>query len=132
VAQTASLRDLDDGSDDVDQDWIDVMVFLSYSQSSEAAFGFQRHNAEARPEGREEGQTNMKTQDLIVEALSLPVEERARLVDSLLRSLNPPDSEIDKKWAAVAKRRLHELRSGNVKPVPGEEVFKRICAKSSK
>ena len=68
----------------------------------------------------------MKTKDLIAEAISLPVEERAMVVDSLLRSLNPPKSEIDKKWAALAKQRLGELRSGKVKAVPGEEVFRKI------
>jgi putative addiction module component (TIGR02574 family) len=73
-----------------------------------------------------EGRADMKTKDLIAEAISLPVEERAMVVDSLLKSLNPPESEIDKKWAAVAKRRLEELRSGEVKAIPGEEVFRRI------
>jgi len=66
------------------------------------------------------------TTEIIRDAESLPVEERALIVDSLLRSLNPPDPEIDKKWAAVAKRRLQELRSGRVKPIPGEEVFAKI------
>ena len=64
--------------------------------------------------------------EIIHEAESLPVEDRALVVDSLLRSLNPPDPEIDKKWAATAKRRLEELRSGRVRPVPGEDVFARI------
>lgn len=66
------------------------------------------------------------TAEIIREAESLPVEDRALVVESLLRSLNPPDPEIDKKWADVAKRRLDELRSGRVTPVPGEEVFARI------
>ena len=66
------------------------------------------------------------TAGIIREAESLPVEERTVVVDSLLRSLNPPAPEIDRKWAAVAKRRLAELRSGRVKPVPGEEVFAKI------
>ncbi len=66
------------------------------------------------------------TAEIIREAESLPVEERTVVVESLLRSLNPPDPEIDKAWAAVARRRLLELRSGRVKPVPGEEVFAKI------
>ena len=66
------------------------------------------------------------TAEIIHEAESLPVEERTLVVDSLLRSLNPPNPEIDRKWAGVAKRRLQELRSGQVKPVPGEEVFAKI------
>lgn len=68
----------------------------------------------------------MRTKDLIAEATSLPVEERAIVADSILKSLNPPDSEIDKKWAEVATRRLQEIRSGQVKPVPGEDVFRKI------
>jgi len=68
----------------------------------------------------------MKIKDLIDEAESLPVEERAMVVDSLLRSLNPPESEIDKKWAAVARRRLEEIRSGSVETIPGEQVFGKI------
>ena len=73
----------------------------------------------------------MKTKDLIAEAISLPVEERAMVADSLLKSLNPPESDIDKKWAAVAKRRLIELRSGQVEAIPGDEVFKKIWKRFS-
>lgn len=64
--------------------------------------------------------------EIIQEAVSLPVEERAIVVDSLLRTLNPPSVEIDAEWVKVAKQRLAELRSGRVKPVPGNEVFAKI------
>jgi hypothetical protein len=64
--------------------------------------------------------------EIIVEAESLPVEERALVVDSLLRTLNRPDSEVDRKWVEVAERRLAELRSGAAKGVPGTVVFERI------
>lgn len=68
----------------------------------------------------------MTTKELIAEAVSLPVEERAIVADSILRSLNAPESDIDRKWMAVAQRRLEELRSGQVKPIPGEQVFARV------
>jgi len=68
----------------------------------------------------------MNTKELISEAVALSMEERALLVDSLLRSLDQPESDIDTKWADVANKRLAELRSGKVQPVPGEEVFKRV------
>ena len=68
----------------------------------------------------------MKTKDIIAEALSLPVEQRALVADSILKSLSPPETEIDKKWAAVAKKRLSEIQTGQVKPIPGEEVFRKI------
>ena len=73
----------------------------------------------------------MNTKQLIEEAVSLPVEERTLVVDSLLRSLNQPDSEIDKAWAEEAKRRLYELRSGRVNAIPGEEVFRKILGRFS-
>jgi len=66
------------------------------------------------------------TIEIIHEIESLPVEERAFVADSVLRTLNQPDPEIDKKWAVAAKRRLNDLRSGRVKPIPGEEVFAKI------
>jgi putative addiction module component (TIGR02574 family) len=71
------------------------------------------------------------TQRLIEEALSLPVEERALIADSLMRSLNLPSTSTDAEWTEVAKRRLAELRSGKVKPIPGDkvvaEVLKRLA-----
>ena len=60
------------------------------------------------------------------ETTQLPVDERVIVVDSLLRTLNVPTPEIDKAWAEVAEARLAELRSGNVKAVPGDEVFARV------
>ena len=74
----------------------------------------------------------MNTKQLIDKAVSLPVEERALLVDSLLRSLNQPESEIDKEWAKEAKRRLAELRSGRVEAVSGDEVFRKVWERFAK
>jgi putative addiction module component (TIGR02574 family) len=68
----------------------------------------------------------MPMKDLIAEAMSLPVEDRAILADTILKSLNSPDSEMDRRWVAVARRRLTELRSGQVEALPGDEVFARI------
>jgi hypothetical protein len=72
------------------------------------------------------------TKKLVDKALSLPVEERALIADSLLKSLNMPNTDIDKKWIEVAKRRLLELRSGEVKPIPGNDVFDRIHKRFAK
>lgn len=68
----------------------------------------------------------MKTKELIEEISSLPVEDRILVADSVLRSLNPPEAEIDKKWAKEAQKRLNELRSGKVEAIPGEKVFEKI------
>jgi putative addiction module component (TIGR02574 family) len=74
----------------------------------------------------------MTTKKIIEEALSLPVEERAFIADSLLRSLNVPNTGIDAKWTEVAKKRLQELRSGKVKPIPGDDVFERALKRFAK
>lgn len=68
----------------------------------------------------------MRIQELIDEASALPVDERAHVVESLLKSLNPTDSTIDRKWADVAQNRLAQLDSGELQGVPGEEVFGKI------
>lgn len=68
----------------------------------------------------------MTMKEVIEEVTSLPVEERAIVADAILRSLNPPESEIDREWAKVAQRRLAELHSGEVQPVPGEQIFARV------
>ena len=66
------------------------------------------------------------TEDIIQEVAALPVEERIIVVDSLLRTLNVPNPDIDKEWVRAAKSSLVELRSGRVNPVPGDRVFARI------
>ena len=59
----------------------------------------------------------MNTKELIDEAVSLPIEKRVLVVDSLLKSLNQPESEIDKKWSEIAQKRLMEMSSGEVRLV---------------
>jgi putative addiction module component (TIGR02574 family) len=72
------------------------------------------------------------TMELLKEVLSLPVEQRALLADTILRSLNAPDADLDRIWVEEAKRRLEELRSGRVKAVPGDDVFQRVRARFGK
>ena len=74
----------------------------------------------------------MTTKKILEKVLSLPVEERAFLADSLLRSLNRPNRAIDARWTEVAKRRLEELRSETVQPIPGEVVFEKVMKRFSK
>ena len=68
----------------------------------------------------------MNTDELISMADSLPIDIRIRLLDRLLKSLNPTSKEIDELWAIEAERRVEEIRNGKVKTIPGEEVFKEI------
>lgn len=70
--------------------------------------------------------------EIIEEAECLPVEERVMVIDSLLRTINPPLAEVEIEWIKVANRRLAELRSGRVEAVPGSEVFDGIRSRFEK
>ncbi|MCC7211815.1 MAG: addiction module protein [Candidatus Brocadia sp.] len=71
----------------------------------------------------------IKPQELFDEAVSLPVEMRAQLIDKLLQSIHPIQKEIDELWAAEAEKRVEEIKSGKVKTIPGDEVFKKILGR---
>jgi putative addiction module component (TIGR02574 family) len=68
----------------------------------------------------------MKTDDLIEEIHSLPLEERAHLADVILKSLNQSASDTDQKWGELAVQRLSDLKTGLAQAIPGEEVFEEI------
>ena len=74
----------------------------------------------------------MKTNDFMTMAESLPLDLKTQLIDRLLKSINPSEKEIDKLWAKEAERRVEEIKSGKVKSVSGEEVFKEIQERFSK
>jgi putative addiction module component (TIGR02574 family) len=69
---------------------------------------------------------NRTTENLLNTALTLPDEDRVELVDALIASLQPQDRPpFDEAWQEVIQRRSAELRSGQVTPVPWEEVRRR-------
>ena len=62
--------------------------------------------------------------EVLEEALSLPAEERAELVDRLLTSLDSsPGGRIDALWAAEAEDRLDAFERGEIKGVSARDVF---------
>ena len=64
---------------------------------------------------------------ILDQALSLPNDRRAVLVDRLLNSLGlPADEDVDRLWAEEAERRLGEIRSGRVETIPGDQVLAEI------
>nr|VFJ98028.1 MAG: putative addiction module component, TIGR02574 family [Candidatus Kentron sp. H]VFK00143.1 MAG: putative addiction module component, TIGR02574 family [Candidatus Kentron sp. H]VFK03364.1 MAG: putative addiction module component, TIGR02574 family [Candidatus Kentron sp. H] len=71
----------------------------------------------------------INTSELISVAESLPLEMKMELIDRLLDSLNPSRKEIDDLWAQEAEKRVEELRTGKVKAIPGEEVFRELLGK---
>lgn len=67
---------------------------------------------------------------LVEEALSLPADDRLKLVEKLLTSLNLPISDdVERLWAEEAERRVAQIEKGKARLIPGEEVFARIREK---
>ena len=68
----------------------------------------------------------MNIEQLESEILDLPEEERARLAQKLLLSLDTPsEDEIAKDWLELARQRAAELDQGLVEPVSAEEVRRK-------
>ena len=61
------------------------------------------------------------------EAIKLPPTARALLADKLVQSLESENlDEIQGLWSAEAIRRREEIRSGQVKPIPGDQVTEEV------
>jgi putative addiction module component (TIGR02574 family) len=65
-----------------------------------------------------------KVKSLAKTAVLLSPEDRTYLAEQLLASLD--EADLEQQWVAEAKRRRDEIRSGQVKPIPAKEVYRRI------
>ncbi len=62
---------------------------------------------------------NATTQRILSDALLLPDHERAELAASLIDSLEPTvDEDSEQAWESEVQRRVKELESGDVVPLP--------------
>ena len=68
----------------------------------------------------------MKTKELIAEISDLPVEQRARIADLILQTLNTPDPDIELAWIQEVDERVEEYEKGKVELIPTKEVFKSL------
>jgi putative addiction module component (TIGR02574 family) len=68
----------------------------------------------------------MKTKELIAEISDLPVEQRARIADHILQTLNSPDPDIESAWIQEVEERVEEYEKGNVELIPAQDVFKSL------
>jgi putative addiction module component (TIGR02574 family) len=65
-----------------------------------------------------------QVEDLVKRGRALHPEERERLVDQLLESLNEPASAaLDAAWETEIERRLAEYDRGEIQAIDAEEVF---------
>lgn len=64
-------------------------------------------------------------EQLEVEARNLPRDERARLAEALLASLDE-EAEIERAWHDAVQRRIEDLDAGTVQPIPGRDVLAEL------
>lgn len=70
---------------------------------------------------------HMTVEQIADEALALPSEARALLADRLVESLDPAeDGYIRQLWMREARRRIDEVRRGEVKTVSAEDAFAQV------
>jgi putative addiction module component (TIGR02574 family) len=61
--------------------------------------------------------------ELLQKALALPEKERAEMASTLIDSLDPVvDENLEQAWQEEIARRLADVESGKVKPVPWDNV----------
>jgi putative addiction module component (TIGR02574 family) len=55
-------------------------------------------------------------------------QDRGLLIDRLIESLDegPAEEGMEEAWAEEIMRRMHEIRSGKVKMIPGEDVLRNL------
>lgn len=74
--------------------------------------------------------TDMSTTEIRDAAMKLPAEEKVRLAEALLASLDDPDqAAIDAAWADEAERRIDALDSGRTTAIPTDDVLRDIEAR---
>jgi hypothetical protein len=70
--------------------------------------------------------TALKQDELFNEIDILPIDLKTEIVDKILASITPLNSEIDKLWIKEVNKRKQEIESNSVTLVDGNEVFKKI------
>jgi hypothetical protein len=66
--------------------------------------------------------------DLEAEVLSLPPEDRARLLERLIASFEP-QSGAQRAWLDLARQRQTAAEAGTVDMIPGDQALARVRAR---
>lgn len=64
--------------------------------------------------------------ELSARAKALSPEDRARLAEELLASLDPQDREVESAWDEELRRRIDEVERGTVQLVAAEDAFAQV------
>ena len=67
-------------------------------------------------------------EDLAAQALVLPPEDRAKLVERLIASFEPR-SASQAAWLRLAQSRREDVKAGKTSMVPGDEALARVRAR---
>jgi len=65
-------------------------------------------------------------EELSRKARSLSPEERVRLAEELLATVQEVDAETEAAWNEEIKRRIAEIDSGTARLIPADEVFAEV------
>ena len=65
-------------------------------------------------------------EELSRKALALPVEDRVRLAEEILATVQEADTEVEAAWEEEIRRRIAEIDSGRAKLIPADEVFAEV------
>ena len=64
--------------------------------------------------------------ELAERARSLPAEQRARLAEQILSTLDPQDDSVEQAWDQEIRKRIEEIESGLETTIPGDQVFAEV------
>jgi len=70
------------------------------------------------------------TETLLRQALELPANDRAALIEVLIVSLDKPDPTVDSLWLKEAESRMAAYRSGELDAVDADQVFAELGRQS--
>lgn len=65
----------------------------------------------------------MSNKEIIESALKLSPPEKLLIVESILKSLEEPNKEIENIWLEEAERRLKAYRDGKLEGISMEDIF---------
>jgi len=65
----------------------------------------------------------MSNQEIISQALNLPLADRLLIINELVESFNPMNPNVEEQWKAELLKREKLLKSGELKTVSYEEFF---------
>lgn len=65
-------------------------------------------------------------EELSRQARALPPEERVRLAEEILATVQATDPEVEAAWDDELRRRIAEIDAGTAKLIPADEVFAEV------